>query len=126
MPRCAIFAIACLTSGILFAAGPRITFTRDVQPILVKHCQSCHSPGQVAPMPLLTYADAKPQAAKIKELVAAKKMPPVIGTPHYTVLTRGEGLTQSEISTLVKWADAGAPQGAAPPGASQPRQKGVK
>ena len=68
--------------------------------------------GEVAPMPLMTYADTKPQAAKIKDLVSGKKMPPVIGTPHYAVLTRGEGLTQAEINTLVRWADTGAREGA--------------
>lgn len=69
-------------------------------------------------MPLISYADTKQHAAKIKDLVAGKKMPPVIGTPHYTVLTRGEGLTPAEINTLVKWVDAGAPEGPAP-GASK-------
>ena len=28
------------------------TFYRDVQPILQRHCQSCHRPGEIAPMPL--------------------------------------------------------------------------
>ena len=100
-------------SGAISAAAVSTTFTQDVQPILAKHCQSCHSPGQVAPMSFLTYTATKPWAAKIKEVVLAKKMPPVIGTPHYSVLTRGEGLTQSEINTLVKWVDEGAVEGAA-------------
>jgi hypothetical protein len=32
-----------------------VTFTRDVAPILQKHCQTCHRPGEAAPFPLLTY-----------------------------------------------------------------------
>jgi hypothetical protein len=95
------------------AAQGRIEFTRDVQPILAKHCVSCHSPGQVAPMPFLTYQNTRPWAAKIKELVASKKMPPVIGTPHYAVLTRGEGLTPTEIRTLTRWVDGGTTEGPA-------------
>ena len=119
-------------AGSIVAAGTgllgqtRTTYTRDVQPILAKHCQICHSPGQVAPMPLLTYADTKRLAAKIKDLVSARKMPPVVGTSHYTVLTRGEGLTQAEINTLVKWVDEGALEGAAAGGKATPAGKDKK
>ena len=35
-----------------------VTFTKHVAPILQKHCQECHRPGQIGPMPLLTYDDA--------------------------------------------------------------------
>jgi mono/diheme cytochrome c family protein len=90
-----------------------VTFQRDVLPILAKHCQNCHRPGQVAPMSFLTYETTRPWARQIKAVVTVKKMPPVVGSPHYMVLTRGEGLTQAEIATLVKWVDEGAPQGTA-------------
>jgi putative IMPACT (imprinted ancient) family translation regulator len=64
-------------------------------------------------MSFLTYEATRPWAAHIKAMVTAKKMPPAVGSPHYTVLTRGEGLTQSEITTLAKWVDDGAPEGTA-------------
>jgi hypothetical protein len=38
------------------------TFNRDVLPILQRDCQSCHRLGQIAPMSLLTYKDARPWA----------------------------------------------------------------
>src|SRR5450631_2179543 len=90
-----------------------VTFQRNVLPILAKYCQNCHRPGQVAPMSFLTYETTRPWAKQIKAVVTAKKMPPLVGSPHYTVLTRGEGLTQAEIETLVKWVDHGAPEGTA-------------
>ena len=103
-------------TGIARAADAtegRVTFRRDVLPILAKHCQNCHRPGQVAPMSFLTYETTRPWARQIKAVVTVKKMPPLVGSPHYMVLTRGEGLTQAEISTLVKWVDEGAPEGSA-------------
>jgi hypothetical protein len=115
-----------IVARVLVASPAQPTFHEDIQPILAKHCQTCHTRGQVAPMPLVTYADTKPFAAKIKELVAAKKMPPVIGTPHYTVLTRGEGLTQTEVNTLTKWVDGGAPEGAAGRGKQAPAERDGK
>src|SRR5262245_55362127 len=37
------------------AASP--TFSRDVAPIFYNKCVSCHRPGEVAPMSLITYRD---------------------------------------------------------------------
>ena len=48
--------LAALWFAGTLAAAP--TFTRDVAPILYKHCAVCHHAGQVAPFSLLTYADA--------------------------------------------------------------------
>jgi hypothetical protein len=31
-----------------------VTFNKDVLPIMQKRCQSCHRPGEVAPMSFLT------------------------------------------------------------------------
>ena len=104
----ALFIGVALSLGIAKAAARPVTFQRDVLPILAKHCQDCHRPGQVAPMSFLTYQTTRPWAPQIKALVRDKKMPPVVGTPHYTVLTKGEGLTEAEIITLGKWVDDGA------------------
>ena len=112
-----------MTAGILFAGGlflftpsargASVTFEHDVQPIFTKHCVDCHAPGKVAPMSFVTYKDTKPWSAKIKTLVTSKGMPPSVGTAHLSVLTRGEGLTDAEIKTLVAWVDAGSPEGTA-------------
>jgi len=44
------------------AADAPVTFSKDVLPILQKNCQSCHRPGQMAPMSLVTFRDARPWA----------------------------------------------------------------
>ena len=52
--------VAAFDAGHLIAAGQTLeapTFYKDVLPILQKNCQSCHRPGQIAPMSLLTYDD---------------------------------------------------------------------
>ena len=58
------------------AAPAPVTFTKDVAPILQKSCQTCHRPGMMAPMSLLTYSDARPWARSIKAKVSAREMPP--------------------------------------------------
>src|SRR5262249_49145203 len=62
-------------------AGP--TFTKDVPPILYKNCTNCHRPGEIAPMSLLTYKDARPWAKSIGTRVAAGTMPPWHADPAY-------------------------------------------
>lgn len=94
------------------AAEGRVTFERDVLPILAKHCQNCHHPGQVAQMSFLTYETTRPWAAQIKAMLTAKKMPPSVRRPHHNVLRRGKGLTQTDIETIVAWVD-GEPEGEA-------------
>ncbi|MGH9931908.1 MAG: hypothetical protein ACREA9_22135, partial [Pyrinomonadaceae bacterium] len=45
------------------------TFSKDVAPVLFKNCASCHRPGDIAPMSLLTYESARPWAKAIREQV---------------------------------------------------------
>jgi len=42
-----------MIAGTLVAADTAVTFNKDVLPILQKNCQSCHRPGQIAPMSFL-------------------------------------------------------------------------
>lgn len=87
------------------------TFSKDVLPILQKNCQPCHRPGQVAPMSLISYSDARPWAKAIKAAVTMRKMPPWFADPQYGHFTNDRSLKQSEIDTLVQWADSGAAEG---------------
>ncbi len=55
----------------------QVTFNKDVLPILQKNCrQSCHRPGEIGPMPLLTYDGVRPWAKAIKAAALTRKMPP--------------------------------------------------
>jgi hypothetical protein len=86
-----------------------VTFNKDVLPILQKNCQGCHRPGEVAPMSLLTYNDARPWAKAMKVAVATKKMPPWFAEVGHFANDRR--LSEADINTLVAWADKGAPEG---------------
>src|SRR5438128_3988208 len=98
-----------------------VTFNKDVLPILQSNCQNCHRPGQVAPMSLLSYQDARPWAKAIKAAVQPRRMPPWNADPGYGHFLNDRSLSQSQIDTLVAWADSGAPEGDAKD-APPPRQ----
>jgi len=89
------------------------TFARDVAPIFQAKCQTCHHPGTSAPMSLVTYADTRPWAKSIQQRVSSRDMPPwhldkTVGIKQYK---NDRSLNDSEIETIVRWVDAGAPQG---------------
>ena len=87
------------------------TFNRDVLPILQQHCQSCHRPGEIAPMPLVTYDQARLYAPLIAKYVAERKMPPWFADPRVGHFSNDPTLTPREIATLVAWANANSPEG---------------
>src|SRR6478752_4774650 len=91
------------------AATP--TFNKDVLPILQKHCQGCHRPGEIAPMSLLSYTEARPWAKAMKAAVVTEKMPPWFADPKYGHFANDRRLSSEELATISAWADAGAPEG---------------
>jgi hypothetical protein len=111
--RAQLLTTALLCSFPLTAATdpPQVTFSKDVLPVLEKHCQECHRPGEAAPFSLLTYEEARPWAKAMKEAVLFKKMPPWFADPHVGKFANDRSLSKSDISALTAWADQGAPQG---------------
>jgi mono/diheme cytochrome c family protein len=130
-------AIGVLTAGAAMAApsallaGPPaepadarpVTFAKDVAPIFQQKCQDCHRPGNIAPMSLVTYEEARPWARSIKARVAAREMPPwhldkTVGIQEFM---NDVSLSDREIETIVRWVDGGAPLGD-PKDMPRPRQ----
>ena len=91
------------------AAAP--TFSKDVAPILYKNCANCHRAGEVGPMALLTYNDARPWAKSIATRVANGTMPPWHADPTHGEFLNDRRLTDADRDTIVKWASGGAPEG---------------
>ena len=87
------------------------TFNKDVAPIFFEHCTTCHRPGEVAPMSLLTYKDARPWARAIATQVAKNAMPPWHADPTIGHFANARRLTDQQKATIARWVEAGAPEG---------------
>jgi hypothetical protein len=109
--RIGVTALAMLVVGAAAAPSSRVTFNKDVLPILQRNCQTCHRPGEAAPMPLLTYDQARPWAKAIREEVVSRRMPPWFADPDHGKFSNERTLSQSDINTLVAWVDGGAREG---------------
>ena len=100
------------------------TFSDDVLPIVKARCASCHAPGGVAPMSLLTHADAVPWGESIRVELMAGHMPPWgvdVGAGRFRNL---QHFPAREMNVLLTWASGGTPPGQPsqdPGAASQPQ-----
>src|SRR6185369_7520974 len=83
------------------SSGSSVTFNKDVLPILQKNCQSCHRPGEIAPMSFLNFQDTRPWAKAIKTAVVTRQMPPWFADPAYGHFANDRTLSDATIKTLV-------------------------
>jgi hypothetical protein len=105
----AVVAAAPQDTGSLAVNAP--TFSRDIAPILFKHCTSCHRPGEIAPMSLLTFKETRPWARSISAKVMIGAMPPWHADSAHGEFSNERRLSEAEKDTIVKWVTAGAPEG---------------
>src|SRR5215472_10026415 len=105
-------SLLTLVSAAGMAAAPAaVEFHKDIEPLLQAHCQTCHRPGEIGPMPLLTYDDARPWAKSIRQAVLTRKMPPWLADNNVQHYSNDMSLSEAEIDTIKNWVDAGAPEG---------------
>lgn len=108
-----VMAVASAAYAQTAPASPAPTFAKDIVPILQRSCLSCHRQGEIAPMALTTYQEVRPWARSIKNRVVSRDMPPfhVDRTIGIQAFKDDPSLSDAEIQTVVRWVDAGAPQG---------------
>lgn len=97
-----------------FPAPPppaEVTWSRDVAPLLARHCRDCHRDGGAAPFPLVTFADARSEGPTLAETVAQGRMPPWFAAEGPHELAGHRGLSADERQTIVDWVRRGMPEG---------------
>jgi hypothetical protein len=95
------------------SGGQPVTFAKDIAPILQAKCQNCHRAGQMAPMSLVSYEEARPWAKAIKQRVLTRQMPPWHVDPTIGIqkFANDLSLSDTQIAAIAKWVDDGAPLG---------------
>jgi mono/diheme cytochrome c family protein len=115
-------AIALAGLAGVFAAGAaaqppvqsperKLTFDKDIAPIIFKQCSYCHRPGQEAPFSLLTYEDVKSRASLIVAVTKDRYMPPWKPTIGYGHFQGERHLTDEQIAMLRDWVRQGEREG---------------
>ncbi len=98
----------------------KVTFHRDVLPILQNRCQGCHRPGEIGPFALMNFKQAVHWADDIKTYTAKRWMPPWKPTAGHEFVGERK-MPANEIATLSAWVDGGMPEGD-PRDAPRPRK----
>jgi hypothetical protein len=84
---------------------------RTVAPILERHCVGCHRAGEIGPMPLTSYAEVRPWAKAIREVVHTGRMPPWFAHRASVQFANEAKLSDEERAQVLAWVAAGAPEG---------------
>jgi hypothetical protein len=111
MVRGVLCAAFVALPAIATAQTRAVTYHEDVVPVLQKHCQTCHRPGEAAPFSMLTYKDTRPWASSMKRAAVSRKMPPWHADPTVGHFGNDRRLSQEEIDVIARWADTGAAEG---------------
>jgi hypothetical protein len=109
----ALAVVLALPGAAAAQQAKQVTFSKDVAPILQAKCQSCHEPGSIGPMSLVTYQDARPWARSIKQRVESRQMPPwhIDRSVGIQKFKNDMSLTDEQVATVVAWVDQGAIEG---------------
>ena len=113
----ALFVFLAATAAVAEPAAnnavdtAQATWADGVASVLHENCASCHRPGQVAPMSLLSYQEARPWAKSIRRVVNDRSMPPWFANPEHGDFREDARLSDDEVNLLTRWVAAGAPAG---------------
>jgi hypothetical protein len=88
-----------------------VTYTRDIAPLLARHCAACHREGEIGPFELTSYEDAVGWADTILEVVQAGRMPPWHADPQHGRFANDARLPDEARKQIEAWVAHGCPQG---------------
>jgi hypothetical protein len=89
----------------------KISYSKEIAPIIEEKCVACHQEGSIGPMQLTAYERVKAFAPMIREVVRTDRMPPFQTEPSIGHFNNDKRLTPEQAKTLVHWIEAGAPRG---------------
>jgi peroxiredoxin len=91
------------------AGGAPVSYSKEIAPLLQNKCVGCHSPGNIGPFALSSYQKVKGHADMIREVLAARRMPPWDADPRFGRFKNDRSLSLEQKKLLLRWLDQGMP-----------------
>ena len=112
-PKIYLLHVFVLLTALACAGTPQAspTFTKDILPILQTRCQPCHRPGEIGPMPLITYEQTRPWGKAMVDAIKSGKMPPWFADKCCGEFSPGHTLKPEEIAAIDAWVAGGSLEG---------------
>lgn len=107
----ALFLATALEGETPSAQDHVVTFNKDIAPIVLEQCASCHRPDGGAPFSLLTYDDARRRATLVAKATASRRMPPWKPEPGFGEFASERRLTDEQLALVQRWVEGGAQEG---------------
>ena len=92
-------------------SAARVTYAKDVAPILFEYCAGCHHPKGSAPFSVLDYEAVRTRGQVIVAATETRTMPPWLPEPGYGEFAGDRRLTPPQIETIHDWVEQGMPEG---------------
>ena len=89
----------------------KVTWSGEVAALVHQNCASCHRPGDIGPMSLLTYDEARPWAKSMLRAVKDGQMPPWHADPAHGEFANDRSLSDRDVALLERWVKQGAKAG---------------
>jgi hypothetical protein len=96
----ALAGLIGLASSVSAQSPAAPTFSKDVAPILYKNCTNCHRAGEIGPMQLVSFSDARPWAKAIATRVTDGTMPPWHADPAHGQFANDRRLSDKDRDTI--------------------------
>ena len=113
LTRTVIFHMLPMLLAFKPMAQEKVTYEKDIKPILQLHCTGCHRPGEVGPFSLLTYADVSFRAGFIQDVTSTRYMPPWRADTAFRHFKNENVLSENEIQLIRRWVEDGRLEGKA-------------
>ncbi len=88
-----------------------ISYSKDIAPMLVEKCVSCHRSAGIGPWEMSDYNMILGFSPMIREVVRTQRMPPWHADPHFGEFANDRSLSVAQRQKLVHWIEAGSPRG---------------
>lgn len=89
----------------------KVTYARDIAPVVQVRCLNCHREGQVAPFALADYEQTAKRAKQIVRVTQERIMPPWIPSPGHEKFVAERWLTDRELNLFKAWEQTGRAKG---------------
>lgn len=85
----------------------KLTYTKDIAPILKEQCIRCHNDHGIAPWSMTDYRAIVGWSAMMKEVLLSKRMPPWKADPNIGEFENSFAIEDSNVRKIVSWIDNG-------------------
>lgn len=86
------------------------SYEKEVAPIILDNCASCHREGGIAPFAMNSHAMVQAWSPMIREVLMTKRMPPGQLDPHVGDFVNDGVVGNANIQKVLHWIGAGSPK----------------